>query len=180
MKKIYKVSLIFLIILILSLCLTMLQSQAAGPGGGNNAGGFGGGSRGDGSSGSGGGSNGGSTAHGSSGSTGDDDDIGDIWNNAGSFINQGAQNGNSTIKNFFNNLKSDTAKNRFGEVIGIIWGIGLIVIFISTVVLGIRYMLVNPNEKSRIKQATTPYIIGVVVIFGAVTIWKLIINILEG
>lgn len=41
-------------------------------------------------------------------------------------------------------------------------------------------MLVNPNEKSRIKQATTPYIIGVVVIFGAVTIWKLIINILEG
>jgi len=41
-------------------------------------------------------------------------------------------------------------------------------------------MLVLPNEKSRIKQATTPYIIGVVIIFGALTIWRLVIQILEG
>lgn len=162
MKKIYKVALIFLITLILSLCLTMLQTQAAGPGGGSN-----GGSGGRGNS-----------ASGSSGST--EEDIGDIWNNAGSFINAGASNGGGIISNYFNDLKGDTAKSQFGEVIGVIWGLGLIVIFVSTVVLGIRYMLVNPNEKSRIKQATTPYILGVVVIFGAVTIWKLIINILEG
>lgn len=103
-----------------------------------------------------------------------------IWSDAGSFINQGASNSNWTITKYFKNLQANTAKSKFSEVIGVIWGIGLIVIFVSTVVLGIRYMLVNPNEKSRIKQATTPYIIGVVVIFGAVTIWKLIINILEG
>lgn len=103
-----------------------------------------------------------------------------IWSDAGSFINQGASNSNNTIRNYFENLQSSTAKRKFEEVISVIWGLGLMVIFISTVVLGIRYMLVNPNEKSRIKQATTPYIIGVVVIFGAVTIWKLVIQILEG
>lgn len=64
-------------------------------------------------------------------------------------------------------------------MIGLLWGLGLLVIFVSTVVLGIKYMLVTPNERSRIKQATTPYILGVVVIFGAISIWKLLIEILE-
>jgi len=54
------------------------------------------------------------------------------------------------------------------------------IVFVATIILGIKYMMVNPNEKSRIKQATTPYIIGVVIIFGAATIWRLIIAMLEG
>ena len=41
-------------------------------------------------------------------------------------------------------------------------------------------MLVLPQEKSRLKQATTPYIIGVVIIFGALTIWKFMIFVLDG
>ena len=76
-------------------------------------------------------------------------------------------------------------KNAIGindNLVGLVdtlWGFGLLVLFITTMTLGIRYMMVNPNEKARIKQATTPYILGVVIIFGAVTIWKLIILILE-
>ena len=68
----------------------------------------------------------------------------------------------------------------FQSIVDFLWGLGLLIVFISTVVIGIKYMLVNPNEKSRVKQATTPYILGVVIIFGAVTIWKLVIDILEG
>lgn len=105
---------------------------------------------------------------------------GEIWNNANDFINKGAKLGRGRVRKAFGKLNDAMAKAKFGNILGILWGLGLLVIFISTVVLGIRYMLVNPNEKSRIKQATTPYIIGVVVIFGAVTIWKFIINILEG
>jgi len=71
-------------------------------------------------------------------------------------------------------------KGKFEELIDFLWGIGLLVIFITTVVLGIKYMLVLPQEKSRLKQATTPYIIGVVIIFGALTIWKFIIVVLDG
>lgn len=97
----------------------------------------------------------------------------DIWGEGKEFLDAGAdriddEDGFSKIN------------QQFGNIIDFLWGLGLLVVFISTIVLGIRYMLVNPNEKSRVKQATTPYIIGVVVIFGAVTIWKIIIDVLEG
>lgn len=66
------------------------------------------------------------------------------------------------------------------EVIDFLWGIGLLVIFVTTVILGIKYMMVLPEEKSRVKQAFTPYVIGTVIIFGALTIWRFVIVILEG
>ncbi len=95
-----------------------------------------------------------------------------IWTLGNNFLDVGASQGGETIN-------EDTEKY-FGSIVGVLWGIGLLVIVVSTVVLGIKYMTVSPNEKSRIKQATTPYIIGVVVIFGAITIWRLMIDILEG
>ncbi len=105
----------------------------------------------------------------------------DVWSDAGNFINKGASSSTTGLgEQIFSMLGDATSKNRIGAVLGFLWGLGLLVIFISTVILGIKYMLVNPNEKSRVKQATTPYIIGVVIIFGAVTIWRLVIQILEG
>jgi len=72
------------------------------------------------------------------------------------------------------------AKDIFMNIIDALWAIGLLVVFISTVVLGIKYMFVLPQEKSRLKQATTPYLIGVVAIFGALTIWRFLIMVLDG
>ena len=40
-------------------------------------------------------------------------------------------------------------------------------------------MLVNPEERSRTKKLMAPYIVGIVIIFGAVTIWKLLITVLD-
>ena len=71
-------------------------------------------------------------------------------------------------------------KDGFEELIDFLWGLGLLVVFITTIVLGIKYMLVLPGEKSRLKQSTTPYIVGVVIIFGALTIWKFVIIVLDG
>lgn len=98
----------------------------------------------------------------------------DIWGTAGDFLNMGASQAD---KGGFNTTK---VTNRFIEIIDFLYGIGLMVVFVATIILGIKYMMVNPNEKSRIKQATTPYIIGVVIIFGAATIWRLVIAMLEG
>lgn len=88
----------------------------------------------------------------------------------------------SKLKSLFDSLFGfrDDTKQEFEKLIDFLWGLGLLVIFASTVILGIKYMIVTPEEKSRIKQATTPYIIGVVVIFGALTIWQLVIVVLEG
>lgn len=96
----------------------------------------------------------------------------DIWGTGDKFLDVGS----GELDGYY-----DTAavNETFSYIIDFLWGIGLLIIFISTVILGIKYMLVLPNEKSRLKQATTPYIAGVVIIFGALTIWKLVIDVLE-
>lgn len=105
----------------------------------------------------------------------------DIWHTGQDFINTGAGKVGMTgeSRKIFEKLGLD-ANAGFAELIDFLWGVGLLVVFVSTVILGIKYMFVLPGEKSRLKQATTPYIIGVVIIFGALTIWKFIIIILDG
>lgn len=101
----------------------------------------------------------------------------DFWDKAQEFIEVGVSG--KTDLDPLVDMESDS-KTKFQEMLDFLWSIGLLTIFISTVILGIKYMLVSPNEKSKVIQATTPYIVGVVIIFGAVTIWKLVIDILNG
>lgn len=102
-----------------------------------------------------------------------------FWSTAKNWIDTGVEGkSESALKN--GEVMENMSKKNFSKIIDFLWGIGLLTIFISTIILGIKYMFVPPGEKSRIKQATTPYVIGVVIIFGAVTIWKFVIDILNG
>lgn len=118
------------------------------------------------------------------------EDLG-IFDQAQSFLETGAKNPGmleghekmqDSISSIFTKIigMSETSKTGFEKLIDVIWSIGLLTIFVSTIILGVKYMMVLPEERSRIKQATTPYILGVVIIFGAVTIWRLIIVVLDG
>lgn len=102
-----------------------------------------------------------------------------FWTTAKDWIEVGIDGKKDTAFTTTTTMEN-VAKTTFQEVIDFIWSLGLLTIFICTIILGIKYMFVPPGEKSRIKQATTPYIIGVVIIFGAVTIWKFIIDLLNG
>lgn len=97
----------------------------------------------------------------------------DIWQTGNKFLHTGADASDTEFE-------SGGVITAMSGIVDFLWGLGLLIVFIATIVLGIKYMLVSPDEKSRVKQATTPYIIGVVIIFGAVTIWKLVIDLLEG
>ena len=105
----------------------------------------------------------------------------DIWGDAKDFIQDGELSTPMTAEGHLipKILFGIELKKEFNRIIDFLWGFGLFVIFISTGILGIKYMFVMPEEKSRLKQATTPYIIGVVIIFGALSIWKFVIFILE-
>lgn len=105
----------------------------------------------------------------------------DIWEVGRDFLETGSKVEGMTEENkdIFEALGVDT-KAGFEELIDFLWSLGLLTIFISTIILGVKYMLVSPAEKSKMKQATAPYIIGVVIIFGALTIWKFIIVVLDG
>ena len=48
--------------------------------------------------------------------------------------------------------------------------------FVGTII-GIQFMIASAEDKAKVKEALVPYIIGCVVIFGAFTIWSIVVNI---
>ena len=59
-------------------------------------------------------------------------------------------------------------------ILGIIQYIGAGVAVIATLVLAMRYMYSSPDEKAEIKKKLIPFIIGGVLVFGAVSLVKLV------
>lgn len=59
-------------------------------------------------------------------------------------------------------------------ILGIIQYIAIGVAVVATLILGIKYMYSAPEEKAEIKKKLIPYIIGAVMIFGAVQLVKLV------
>lgn len=72
------------------------------------------------------------------------------------------------------------AKSGFNDLAGMLWGAGVFIVIIIGSVLGIRYMFASVEEKASIKQTFMPYIIGSIIILGALGIWKLAVEFLEG
>lgn len=58
--------------------------------------------------------------------------------------------------------------------------IGVIVAVIISAFLGIKFMTSGVEEQAKVKEALIPFIIGCVVVFGSLTIWKIVLQILEG
>ena len=59
-------------------------------------------------------------------------------------------------------------------ILGIIQYIGAGVAVIATLVLAMKYMYSSPDEKAEVKKKLIPFIIGGVLVFGAVTLVKLV------
>lgn len=97
---------------------------------------------------------------------------GEIIDEAGSFIEIGKENSDNKIKT--ENLKdmSDTLYN-------ILLVVGIIVAIIVGLILGIKFILGSVEEKAEIKSMLIPYIIGCVVVFGAFTIWQIVVDLLQ-
>lgn len=72
------------------------------------------------------------------------------------------------------NLKgaSDTLFN-------ILLGLGMAAAVIIGVYLGVKFMMSSVEDKAKVKEALIPYIAGCIVVFGAFTIWKLVLLLLE-
>ena len=96
--------------------------------------------------------------------------LGEITSEAKGFLNKG------TVAIPFNegNLKgaSDTLFN-------ILLGLGMAAAVIIGVYLGVKFMISTVEDKAKVKEALIPYIAGCVVVFGAFTIWKLALLLLE-
>ena len=96
--------------------------------------------------------------------------LGEIASEAKGFLGKG------TVAIPFNegNLKgaSDTLFN-------ILLGLAMAAVVIIGVYLGVKFMISTVEDKAKVKEALIPYIAGCVVVFGAFTIWKLALLLLE-
>lgn len=90
---------------------------------------------------------------------------------AGNFIQDGAA------------VDSPMDTDKLREMSDTIYNFLLIIAIIIAVIVGliiaIKFITGSVSEKAKIKETLIPYIAGCVVIFGAFTIWKLIIEIIK-
>lgn len=56
---------------------------------------------------------------------------------------------------------------------------GILIALIVGMILGIKFIMGGIEEKAEIKTMIIPYIVGCVVVFGAFTIWKIVVDILQ-
>lgn len=96
--------------------------------------------------------------------------LGEIASEAKGFLDKGTV----AIPFSEGNLKgaSDTLFN-------ILLGLGMAAAVIIGVYLGVKFMISTVEDKAKVKEALIPYIAGCIVVFGAFTIWKLAIELLE-
>ena len=57
--------------------------------------------------------------------------------------------------------------------------VGVAVVFGGIVILGIKYMMADPQQKGKLKQQLIGLVVSGVVIFGAFTIWRIAYNFFE-
>ena len=97
----------------------------------------------------------------------------DISSDADEFIREGA-NGKGT--------GGDTSemKTAIGDIAGVLTGLSIIAAVVVAAMLGIQFMIGSLEQQAKVKQAIIPYIVGCIVVFGALGIWRLVVGALNG
>lgn len=68
-------------------------------------------------------------------------------------------------------------EKEFADLGAILTTIGAGILLIATAYMGIRYFMANPDEQARLKTQLIGLAVSAVVVFGAVSIWRLTVGI---
>lgn len=82
-------------------------------------------------------------------------------------VNDTLENGEEIVQSVSNRVAS------------IFLTVGIIASVIVVAVLGIKFMIGSVEEKAEIKKSLVPFIVGIVIIFGAFTIWSIVVQLLQ-
>ena len=97
---------------------------------------------------------------------------GEVITEAKGFITKGEAEANDKISEDNMKVLSNTLHN-------ILLVVGIIIAIIVGLVLGIKFIMGSLEEKAEVKNMIIPYIIGCVVLFGAFTIWQIVVELLQ-
>ena len=105
----------------------------------------------------------------------------DIFSLGEKFISEGKAN--PTFKDTYTsneeNFSEDYVQKEFSGIFYILLAIGTVLTVIVGGILGIKFIFSSIEDKAKIKEALIPYILGCVVIYGAIGIWYLVVNLLN-
>lgn len=96
--------------------------------------------------------------------------LGDLMKKSDDFITEGKKQEKNPIE-----------QGRIDEASSVIYstvtGIGMILAFGVGAMLGINYMVAGAEGKAKVKETFIPYVLGVAVLFGSFTIWRIAVKI---
>ena len=117
-----------------------------------------------------GGSGSGSSSSSSSGSSSQMDSYSSINKKAKEFINRGSEKETISQQKVEQDLK---------PLAQILMGIAVLVLLSVGAILGVQYMISGADDRAKIKEKLIWYVVSAVLIFGAVAIFNIVINILN-
>lgn len=88
---------------------------------------------------------------------------------------------NYTVNGIHSNMeiKEDDLKNVSNTVYNILLLLGIVIAVIYGMILGMKFMTGGIEEQAKVKESIIPYIVGCAVVFGAFTIWKVVLEVLK-
>ena len=96
-------------------------------------------------------------------------DLDEVTSSADAFLQKGV----------YEQIPEEKIQNISGVVYSVLLTIGIIIAAIVGAMLGIKFITSGLDGRAEVKQMLLPYGIGVVVLFGAFTIWKVVLTILQ-
>ena len=86
--------------------------------------------------------------------------------------------GDKFLENGTNNpINMNAMKTTSDKLYNILFSIGIVVMFIVGTIIGIKLIVASAEDRAKVKESLIPYIVGCVVILGAFTIWKIVVDI---
>ena len=112
----------------------------------------------------------GESTQGSTGGTSGIDSYNSILEKAKNFIDKGQEG---------NKIPQSTVEKDLKPIAQILMGYGVLTLLCVGAILGLTYMFSGTDEKSKIKEKLIWYVVAAVIIFGAVSIFNIVISILN-
>lgn len=98
---------------------------------------------------------------------------GEVIGEADSFISTGEGKANGIITTEKMHELSNTIYN-------ILLVIAIIIAVLLGTILGLKFIMEGVEGKAEVQKALVPYVVGCIVSFGAFTIWKIVVIVLQG
>lgn len=100
-----------------------------------------------------------------------DGSLDDVMNNGNSFLNAGSES--STM------IDQNDLKSLSNFISGVLLTIAIGVTVITGAIMGLNFITQSIEEKAKVKESMVPWVIGIIVSFGAFTIWEAAVNLFQ-